>query len=51
MNVDKAIETQLANIQKKTGKTLDQLYAWLKKSGLAKQHYIKSNFAKDRNLF
>ena len=41
MNVDKAIQTQLANIQKKTGKTLDQLYAWLKKSGLAKHGQLR----------
>ncbi len=41
MDIDKAIETQLANIQKKTGKTLDQLYAWLKKSGLAKHGELR----------
>ena len=33
-DVDKALQTQLANIQKKTGKTLDQLYAWLASTGL-----------------
>jgi len=42
MDVDKAIETQLANIQKKTGKTLDQLYAWLRATGLAKHGELRS---------
>jgi t-SNARE complex subunit (syntaxin) len=35
-SVDKAIATQLANIEKRTGKTLDQLTAIVKKSGLEK---------------
>src|SRR5688500_18393925 len=34
--MDKALETQLANIQKRTGKTADELVAIVKKSGLAK---------------
>lgn len=34
--MDKALETQLANIQKRTGKTTDELVAIVKKSGLAK---------------
>ena len=34
--MDKALETQLANIQKRTGKTLDQLTALVKNSGLEK---------------
>jgi len=34
--MDKALETQLANIQKRTGQSLDQLAAIVKKSGLAK---------------
>ena len=41
MDIDKAIETQLANIQKKTGKKLPQLYSWLKKSGLAKHGELR----------
>ncbi len=28
-DMDKALQTQLANIEKKTGKTLDELYVWL----------------------
>ena len=34
--MDKALETQLANIQKRTGKSVDQLVAIVKTSGLAK---------------
>ncbi len=34
--MDKALETQLGNIQKRTGKTLDQLTALVKNSGLEK---------------
>jgi Domain of unknown function (DUF5655)/Domain of unknown function (DUF4287) len=41
VDIDKAVQTQLANIQKKTGKTLDQLYAWLKKTGLAKHGELR----------
>jgi D-alanyl-D-alanine carboxypeptidase len=36
MNIDKAIETQLANIEKRTGKTLAQLGTIIKNSGLTK---------------
>ena len=38
--VDKAFETQLKNIQTRTGKTLDQLFAIVRKSGLAKHGEI-----------
>ncbi len=41
MDLDKALETQLANIQKKTGKSLDQLYGWLKGTGLAKHGELR----------
>ncbi|HET9372349.1 MAG TPA: DUF5655 domain-containing protein [Vicinamibacterales bacterium] len=34
--MDKALETQLANIQKRTGKTIDELTALVKASGLVK---------------
>jgi hypothetical protein len=43
--VDKAIETQLKNIQVKTGKTLNQLAAMLSKSGLTKHGELR-DFAK-----
>lgn len=35
-DVEKALATQLANIEKRTGKSLDQLIAMLKASGLSK---------------
>ena len=34
--MDKALQTQLSNIEKKTGKSLDELVAIVKRSGLAK---------------
>ncbi|MEO6065692.1 MAG: DUF5655 domain-containing protein [Lysobacterales bacterium] len=40
-NVDKALETQLRNIQTKTGKSLDQIYAAIRESGLAKHGQIR----------
>jgi hypothetical protein len=40
-DLDKATQTQLANIQKKTGKTLEQLYAWLAASGKAKHGELR----------
>ena len=43
--VDKAFETQRKNIQLKTGKTLEQLGAILRKSGLAKHGELR-DFAK-----
>jgi len=43
--VDKAIETQLKNIQAKTGNTLDQLAAILRRSGLTKHGELR-DFAK-----
>jgi hypothetical protein len=41
-DMDKALATQLANIQKKTGKTLDQLNDWLKATGLAKHGELRT---------
>ncbi len=49
-SVDQAVETQLKNIQTKTGKTLDQLYAIIKKSGLAKHGEIRDMLKKDLSL-
>jgi hypothetical protein len=48
--IDKAVETQLKNIQTKTGKTLDQLYAIIKKSGLAKHGEIRDMLKKDLGM-
>jgi hypothetical protein len=41
VDLDKAIQTQLGNIQKKTGKTLDELYAWLGATGLVKHGELR----------
>ena len=41
MDLDKAIETQKANIQKKTGKSLDELYAILENSALEKHGQLR----------
>jgi len=41
-DMDKAIATQIANIEKKTGKTLAQLSAAIKKSGKAKHGEIRA---------
>jgi hypothetical protein len=48
--VDKAIETQLKNIQAKTGKTLDQLGALLRKSGLTKHGELREMLMRDLGL-
>ena len=49
-SVDQAYETQLKNIQSKTGKTLDQLYAVIQKSGLAKHGEIRDRLKRDLGL-
>ena len=41
-NLDKAVQTQLNNIQKKTGMSLKELSAFVKKSGLSKHGEIRS---------
>ena len=40
-SLDKAVQTQLDNIQKKTGKSLDELAVIVKKSGLTKHGEIR----------
>jgi hypothetical protein len=40
-SLDKAVQTQLDNIQKKTGKSLDELAAFVRKSGLSKHGEIR----------
>ena len=40
-SLDKAVQTQVDNIQKKTGKSLDELAAIVKKSGLTKHGEIR----------
>src|SRR5690242_6908611 len=48
--VDKAIQTQLTNIQAKTGQTLNQLRAVLQQSGLTKHGEIRAMFQRDLGL-
>jgi hypothetical protein len=48
--VDKAIQTQLTNIQTKTGQTLDQLRAVMQRSGLTKHGAIRAMFQRDLGL-
>lgn len=49
-SVDKATETQLLNIQSKTGKTLDQLFEIIRISGLLKHTEILEMLKKELNL-
>ena len=49
-SVDKAVETQLANIQKRTGKTLDELAAVIKASGLTKHGEIREMLKRDLGM-
>lgn len=49
-SLDQARETQLKNIQTKTGKTLDQIRAHIKKSGLAKHGEIRAMLMADFGL-
>ena len=49
-SLDQARETQLKNIQAKTGKTLDQLRTVIRKSGLAKHGEIRSMLQKELGL-
>lgn len=48
--VDKATETQLANVQKRTGKTLDGLFAVIKASGLTRHGEIRDMLKLDLGL-
>jgi hypothetical protein len=49
-SVEKAVETQLNNIQSKTGKTLAELGALVKNSGLTKHGEIRSMLMRDLGL-
>jgi Domain of unknown function (DUF5655)/Domain of unknown function (DUF4287) len=49
-NLDQAIQTQINNIQKKTGKTLDELAAIAKKSGLTKHGELRDMFKEKLGL-
>ena len=49
-SLDKSIQTQLDNIQKKTGKSLDQLAVIIKKSGLTKHGEIRDYLKRELGL-
>lgn len=49
-SLDKAVQTQLDNIQKKTGKPLDELAAIIKKSGLTKHGEIRDYLKRELGL-
>ena len=49
-SLDKAIQTQIDNIQKKTGKSLDELAAMAKKSGLTKHGELRDMFKEKLGL-
>lgn len=50
MDIDKATATQLANIEKRTGKTLAELTTIIKKSGLAKHGELVAMLKKDLGM-
>ena len=49
-NLEKAAESQIKNIQTKTGKTLSQLRTMLKKSGLTKHAELRAMFIRELGL-
>ena len=49
-SVEQAYATQIANIQKKTGKSLDELTALIQSSGLSKHGEIRSMLMEQLNL-
>ena len=49
-SLDKAVQTQIDNIQKKTGKSLDELAAIVKKSGLSKHGELRDMFKQKLGL-
>ena len=49
-SVDKAIETQLNNIQTRTGKTRDELFALIRESGLTRHGEIRELLQRDLGL-
>jgi hypothetical protein len=49
-SIDKSMQTQLDNIQKKTGKSLDELTAIVRKSGLSKHGEIRDYLKRELGL-
>lgn len=48
--IEKAYQTQLSNIQQKTGKNLDELFSLIKKSGLSKHNEVRDMLKNELNL-
>ena len=48
--VEQALETQLKNIQQRTGKTLDELYTLIRASGLTRHGEIRDMLKRDLGL-
>ena len=49
-NIDKALETQIANIKIRAGKSLPELHALLKKSGLAKHGELRDYLKRELGM-
>jgi len=49
-SLDQAVQTQLNNIQKKTGKSFDELSAIVKNSGLTRHSEIRDMLKRDLAL-
>lgn len=49
-SVDQALQTQLANIQTRTGKSLDELYALIRQSNLTKHGEIRDLLKRDLGM-
>jgi hypothetical protein len=49
-SVDKALETQLRNIQTRTGKSLDELFAIIRRSGLTRHGEIRDMLKNDLGM-
>jgi hypothetical protein len=47
MDIDKALETQLRNLQQRSGRTLEQLYDAIRASGLARHGEIVAMLKRD----
>ena len=50
MDIDKAAQTQLANIEEKTGRTVEQLSDWLEETGLSKHGQLRDAAKADLGL-
>jgi len=50
MDLDKALQTQITNVQTRTGKTLDQLFAVLDQSGLEKFGQMRDHLKTDLGM-